>query len=117
VTGFLRGSSVLESVEDWVGRHRRCCASPGASVAQHRPTRDVLGWATIEGARSLPRRTSGLELLVSVVGASSFATANPMQRIWRDLETASRHGSINPLLASEDLGCVLVGIDTPVTVF
>jgi alkylation response protein AidB-like acyl-CoA dehydrogenase len=68
------------------------------------------------GQASLAARQA-VELLVSVVGAGSFATANPMQRIWRDLETASRHGSINPLLASEDFGRALVGIDTPVTVF
>lgn len=68
------------------------------------------------GQASLAARRA-VELLVSVVGAGSFATANPMQRLWRDIETASRHGSINPLLASEDFGRALVGIDTPVTVF
>ena len=68
------------------------------------------------GQASLAARQA-VELLVSVAGAGSFATANPMQRIWRDIETASRHGSINPLLASEDFGRALLGIDAPVTVF
>lgn len=58
-----------------------------------------------------------VSLLMSVGGAGSFALANPMQRIWRDIETASRHGGINPLLAQEDYGRALVGIDGPVTVF
>jgi 3-hydroxy-9,10-secoandrosta-1,3,5(10)-triene-9,17-dione monooxygenase len=43
-----------------------------------------------------------VNLLLNVQGASSFANANPLQRVWRDLETASRHG-----LLSYDMGLEL----------
>jgi len=33
-----------------------------------------------------------MDLLLDVQGASAFAKANPIQRIWRDLNTAARHG-------------------------
>ncbi|MGW3107148.1 hypothetical protein [Streptomyces sp. NPDC001100] len=47
---------------------------------------------------------------VSVSGASTFALANPLQRIWRDLGTASRHGVVNPDLGREIYGRSLLGI-------
>ncbi|MGW4913480.1 acyl-CoA dehydrogenase family protein [Streptomyces sp. NPDC004270] len=42
------------------------------------------------------RSREAVDRLVSVSGASTFALANPLQRIWRDLGTASHHGVVNP---------------------
>ncbi|MDF3312822.1 acyl-CoA dehydrogenase family protein [Rhodococcus sp. T2V] len=52
-----------------------------------------------------------VDLLLNVGGASSFAQANPLQRIWRDLETATRHGTINPGIGREVYGRALLGIE------
>jgi 3-hydroxy-9,10-secoandrosta-1,3,5(10)-triene-9,17-dione monooxygenase len=49
-------------------------------------------------------------MLVSVHGAGSFAEANPMQRIWRDANTAARHGGLNTLVGYEVYGKALLGI-------
>jgi 3-hydroxy-9,10-secoandrosta-1,3,5(10)-triene-9,17-dione monooxygenase len=48
--------------------------------------------------------------LVSVSGASSFATANPLQRIWRDSEVASRHTAIRADINAELYGKALLGL-------
>jgi alkylation response protein AidB-like acyl-CoA dehydrogenase len=50
-----------------------------------------------------------VDLLLSVAGASSFALSDPLQRIWRDLGIASRHGVVNPHLARELYGRSLLG--------
>ncbi len=52
--------------------------------------------------------------LLDIHGASGFAQANPLQRAWRDLETASRHGFLNTQLAREVYGRALVGIEEPI---
>ncbi|MFF8729313.1 acyl-CoA dehydrogenase family protein [Streptomyces sp. NPDC015171] len=56
------------------------------------------------------RSREAVDRLVSVSGASAFALANPLQRIWRDLGTASRHGVVNPDLGREIYGRSLLGI-------
>jgi 3-hydroxy-9,10-secoandrosta-1,3,5(10)-triene-9,17-dione monooxygenase len=54
-------------------------------------------------------------LLLNVSGAGSFATANPVQRYWRDLETACRHPALNAELSREIYGRALVGRTEQVT--
>lgn len=61
------------------------------------------------------RSREALDLLLSIQGAGSFAEANPLQRIWRDQETGSRHAVINPAIAGELYGRALLGIDEQVT--
>ncbi|MFD4829799.1 acyl-CoA dehydrogenase family protein [Streptomyces uncialis] len=61
------------------------------------------------------RSREALDLLLSVQGAGSFAEANPMQRIWRDQETGSRHAVINPAISTELYGRALLGIEQQVT--
>ncbi len=62
-------------------------------------------------------RTSreAIRMLCSVHGASSFADANPLQRIWRDSEVASRHALINPEIGAEIYGRALLGVTHDVT--
>lgn len=59
-------------------------------------------------------RTS-MHHLLDIGGASSFAESCPLQRFWRDLEVASRHGVLNPQIAAEAYGRVLVGVQEPIT--
>lgn len=52
-----------------------------------------------------------VKLLLNVQGASAFATANPVQRVWRDMETASRHGLLSYEVGLELYSRALLGID------
>lgn len=56
-----------------------------------------------------------VQLLLTVNGAGSFARNEPVQRYWRDLETAARHPALNPGLAREMYGRALVGDQRPVS--
>jgi 3-hydroxy-9,10-secoandrosta-1,3,5(10)-triene-9,17-dione monooxygenase len=53
---------------------------------------------------------AAVETLLDINGAGSFSCANPLQRVWRDLEVASRHGIINPLMADEGMGKLVAGV-------
>jgi 3-hydroxy-9,10-secoandrosta-1,3,5(10)-triene-9,17-dione monooxygenase len=56
-------------------------------------------------------------LLLSVQGASAFAESNPIQRVWRDLEMASRHGLVSGEIPHEIYGRALVGNFEPLSPF
>lgn len=56
-------------------------------------------------------------LLLNVQGASAFAEANPIQRIWRDIEMASRHGLLSGQVPQEIYGRALVGNFEPLSPF
>lgn len=49
----------------------------------------------------------GVDLLMSVQGASGFMESNPVQRAWRDIETATRHGLLTPEVPLEIYGRTL----------
>lgn len=53
---------------------------------------------------------AAVETLLDVNGAGSFSCGNPLQRVWRDLGVASRHGIINPLMADEGMGRLAAGV-------
>ncbi len=50
-----------------------------------------------------------IRVLCSAHGASSFAEASPMQRIWRDSEIASRHAVVAPEISALIYGRALMG--------
>jgi 3-hydroxy-9,10-secoandrosta-1,3,5(10)-triene-9,17-dione monooxygenase len=56
-----------------------------------------------------------MDILLSAHGASSFAEVSPLQRMWRDLETCSRHAVVSPEISSEVYGKALLGIEGGVT--
>jgi 3-hydroxy-9,10-secoandrosta-1,3,5(10)-triene-9,17-dione monooxygenase len=58
-----------------------------------------------------------VDRLLSVQGASAFAEANPIQRVWRDLEMASRHGLLSGEIPHEIYGRALVGNFQPLSPF
>jgi len=51
-----------------------------------------------------------ITLILDAHGASGFADSSPMQRIWRDANTAGRHAVVNPLVNQEVYGKALLGI-------
>lgn len=55
----------------------------------------------------------GLDKLMTANGASSFADANVLSRIWRDSEIAGRHALVLPELGKQAYGQMLLGADEP----
>ncbi|WP_432180493.1 acyl-CoA dehydrogenase family protein [Streptomyces sp. NBC_00063] len=66
------------------------------------------GWA-------IQNTLEAIHTLVTVHGAGSFAEVNPLQRIWRDANTAGRHAVAAPTVAFEVYGKALLGIDEKIT--
>jgi 3-hydroxy-9,10-secoandrosta-1,3,5(10)-triene-9,17-dione monooxygenase len=58
-----------------------------------------------------------VERLLNVQGASAFAESNPLQRVWRDIEMASRHGLVAGEIPHEIFGRALVGNLDPLSPF
>jgi 3-hydroxy-9,10-secoandrosta-1,3,5(10)-triene-9,17-dione monooxygenase len=53
--------------------------------------------------------------LVDVHGAATFAEANPVQRYWRDANTAARHAGLHATVGYEVLGKALLGVEERIT--
>jgi alkylation response protein AidB-like acyl-CoA dehydrogenase len=56
------------------------------------------------------RVREAISLILDAHGASGFADSSPMQRIWRDANTAGRHAVVNSLVNEEVYGKALLGI-------
>lgn len=59
--------------------------------------------------------TDAMNILISAHGAGSFAEASPMQRMWRDSNTAARHAVVLPAVGIEVYGKALLGADNTLT--
>ncbi|MFJ4687928.1 acyl-CoA dehydrogenase family protein [Streptomyces sp. NPDC088789] len=59
--------------------------------------------------------TRALDLLMSAHGAAGFAESSALQRIWRDVGLAARHGSVSGAVGYEAFGQVLAGLEQNVT--
>jgi 3-hydroxy-9,10-secoandrosta-1,3,5(10)-triene-9,17-dione monooxygenase len=59
--------------------------------------------------------TDALNTLIFAHGAGSFAEASPMQRWWRDSNTAARHAIVLPATGAELYGKALLGVENTVT--
>ncbi len=57
-----------------------------------------------------------LDILVNVHGAGAFAESNPLQRYWRNANTAARHATLYPVVGYEVYGKSLLGVDERVCV-
>ena len=90
----------------------RACADIDNAARTSEPL-DVRTRARIrmDTATAITMSRNAINTLLSVNGADSFATVNPLQQIWRDSETASRHALINPEIAREIYGKALLGVD------
>lgn len=69
----------------------------------------------MDGGHVVTAARDAIDVLISAHGASSFAEFNPMQRIWRDSETASRHAVLSPDISAEVYGRALLGITERIT--
>jgi 3-hydroxy-9,10-secoandrosta-1,3,5(10)-triene-9,17-dione monooxygenase len=61
------------------------------------------GWA-------IRRAREAIDTAISANGASSFADVSPLQRLWRDANTAGRHAVVLPSVNQEVYGKALLGI-------
>ena len=59
--------------------------------------------------------SDAINMLVTAHGAGSFADVSPMQRIWRDSNTAARHAIVLQPVGEEIYGKALLGIENTVT--
>lgn len=59
--------------------------------------------------------TESINTLISAYGAGAFADSNPLQRIWRDANTAARHALVLPPVCEEIYGKALLGLDNNIT--
>lgn len=59
----------------------------------------------------LERLRTGVDTLLTVGGAGSFANVNSMQRYWRDLNVGSRHAFLTTNVSLETYGRALFGIE------
>lgn len=58
---------------------------------------------------AVSRAREAVGLLVDVGGARGLTLANPVQRIWRDVETAARHPMLSPDMNKELYGRAILG--------
>ncbi len=73
---------------------------------------DYLTRARVRGDTgwSIRKAREAIELAMSANGASGFADASPLQRFWRDSNTAGRHAVALPAVNQEIYGKALLGI-------
>jgi len=73
---------------------------------------DYLARAQVRGDTgwAIRKAREAIELAMSANGASSFADASPLQRLWRDANTAGRHAVALPAVNQEVYGKALLGI-------
>lgn len=79
------------------------------------PGYDTRARLRMDGGVAAVHAREAVRVVCSAQGASSFSESNPLQRIWRDIETASRHAVLNPEVAAEVYGKSLFGIRGTVT--
>lgn len=65
--------------------------------------------ARMDTGHAVTSLREAVRLLLNVSGASSFARSHPLQRYWRDLETAAHHPMISAELGQDIYGRALVG--------
>jgi 3-hydroxy-9,10-secoandrosta-1,3,5(10)-triene-9,17-dione monooxygenase len=86
-----------------------------AAAAGRNPT--VVERARVRMDTSLAAKycRDAVELLVQAHGTSSLADSNPMQRLWRDVHTASHHAITEWQVNLEVYGKALLGIEPNIT--
>ncbi|MEU2682983.1 acyl-CoA dehydrogenase family protein [Streptomyces hygroscopicus] len=74
------------------------------------PAYDTRARMRMDAGRAAVHAREAVRTVCSAQGASSFGDSNPLQRIWRDIETGSRHAVLSPEVAAEIYGTSLFGI-------
>ncbi|WP_313805872.1 acyl-CoA dehydrogenase family protein [Sphingobium sp.] len=69
----------------------------------------------VDLGRATQMARQAVNKLLDVQGASAFADDNPLQRVWRDIEFATRHGLLSPEVPLEILARGLFGDFEPLS--
>ncbi len=96
------------------GRFHILRAADGVDRAAHEGrVLDVRDRARLRGDAATATRSfrNAVDLLLDIGGTRSFALSNPLQRVWRDIEVASRHGLNNSLMNREEFALSLLEMD------
>lgn len=109
---IARVAQLLDTAE----LHARRAASDIDDAAAAGAYPDYLTRARVRADTALvaEKVLEAIDRLMSVHGAGAFAETNPLQRIWRDANTAARHGVVNPLISYEVYGKAIFGDQRPV---
>ncbi len=78
-------------------------------------TRESRSFQRMRCMNAMRGARQAVDHLLDVGGASSFALGNPVQRMWRDMNVAARHGFIHPENNHGVYGRALAGVDETVT--
>lgn len=109
-------AEAAEVIDTAVLHMHRCVDSLDAHAAAGTyPDLIERGRARMDTGYIARKTREAVDLLMSIQGAGSFAQVNPLQRMWRDLNTSSRHAVIGPYIASEVYGRALLGVKDQVT--
>lgn len=78
---------------------------------EHFATRADRHQNVMRAANAVRLCLGAVDRLLDVQGAGSFAISNPLQRIWRDVNAAARHGFNSVGMRTEIYGRTLLGAD------
>ncbi|MBV8947074.1 MAG: hypothetical protein JO286_07535 [Solirubrobacterales bacterium] len=96
-TAHLHAFRAADDIDDMAGRGEKM-----PYLARARVRADT--------AHAITQIRRAIDDLLSAHGASSFADVSPLQRMWRDSNTAGRHAVIDPLVNQEVYGKALLGV-------
>ena len=96
---------------------RTCAAIDSAARDRRILTIEERARARMDNGQAALLCRTAINRCLSINGAFSFAVVNPLQLIWRNSETASRHALVFPEMGSEVYGKVLFGIEDPIQPF
>jgi alkylation response protein AidB-like acyl-CoA dehydrogenase len=94
---ILHAHRAADDIDGWAARGEHMDYATRARV------RGDVGWIS-------SKVRDAITMILDAHGASGFADASPMQRIWRDANTAGRHAVVNSLVNQEVYGKALLGI-------
>jgi alkylation response protein AidB-like acyl-CoA dehydrogenase len=94
---ILHAYRAADDIDGWAARGEHMDYLTRARV------RGDVGWIS-------SKVRDAITMILDAHGASGFADSSPMQRIWRDANTAGRHAIANPLVSQEVYGKALLGI-------
>ncbi|QDN93393.1 acyl-CoA dehydrogenase family protein [Streptomyces sp. RLB3-6] len=74
------------------------------------PDYDTRARIRMDAAMAAVYAREAVRVVCSAQGSASFGESNPLQRIWRDVETGSSHSALDPNVSAEIYGKSLFGI-------
>ena len=95
--------------------HRACDDIQRYAAANEFPDYKTRARLRCDAAYGIRNAVDALNMLIAAHGSGGFAESSPMQRWWRDANTAAGHAVGLPSIAMEIHGKALLGVDVMVT--